>query len=136
MPPKHKQTSVLSDLISITPDETSVIDSSSSAKVKTPTSRVWSFFDKVKQDRVTYLQRKVKYKLVDYSTINMKTHMRWAHHSLWKTEVGSQEGLMDRFLKWEHLPKEFNIPKFHELLAEWIVLDDEPFIITESKPFW
>ena len=66
----------------------------------------------------------------------MKTHMKTAHHLLWsKVADISGDRLMGRFLKQHQLPQEFNAPKFCELLAEWVVLEDEPFTATESDSF-
>ena len=67
----------------------------------------------------------------------MKTHMKTAHHLLWsKVADISGDRPMGRFLKQCQLPQEFNAPKFRELLAEWVVLEVEPFTATKSDSFW
>ena len=146
MSSKCKQVSVQPKdprIIDATPDVTSVTESSSTSKSKTSISNVWKFLDKVKIAGITYLQCKAtpkcntKYKQVGSSTSNMKQHMKTAHHSLWsKLEDTSNAGPMDRFLKQSQLPEEFNGSNFRDLLAEWIVYEDQPFTATESNAFW
>ena len=144
MSSKHKCNSVPDEdfTFDIDHDVPLVTESSHTMKTKSPTSHVWDFFKKVEQGQITYLhckatpQCQTKYKQIGSSTSNMKTHMKTAHHLLWsKVADISGDRLMGRFLKQCQLPQEFNALKFHELLAEWVILEDEPFTATESDSF-